>query len=129
MLLALGKYRFSVNTAAFQSLSKSNEYRWAQQERLTVDPALQYIGPGSQSINVQGVIFPHYKGGLNQVDDMRSEAALGKPLLLTDGQGKIHGTWVIERIEETQSIFFSNGTPRKVEFRVNLKKYDDRRSI
>jgi phage protein U len=127
MLLALGSYRFSVNTAAFQQLSKSNDYRWAQQERLAVDPALQYIGPGIQTMDVQGVIFPHYKGGLNQVNDMRTEASLGKPLLLTDGQGNIHGSWVIERIEETQSIFFSNGTPRKIEFRVSLKKYDDRR--
>lgn len=128
MLLALGKYRFSVDTAAFQQLSKSNEYRWAQHERLATDPALQYIGPGIQAMDVQGVVFPHYKGGLNQVDNMRSEASLGKPLLLTDGQGNVHGSWVIDRIEETQSIFFSNGTPRKVEFRVSLKKYDDRRA-
>jgi phage protein U len=128
MLLALGNYRFSVDTAVFRQSSRTNEYRWAQHDRLTTNPSLQYVGPGAQTMNIDGVIYPHYKGGLEQVDKMRAEASRGEPLLLTDGQGYVHGAWVIERIEETQSIFFSNGTARKIEFRIDLKKYEDRRA-
>ena len=35
----------------------------------------------------------------------------------------VNGLWVIERIEETQTRQIVNGAPRRVEFRLNLRKY------
>jgi len=32
---------------------------------------------------------------------------------------------VIERIEETKTVFFSDGTPRKIEFKLDLRRYGD----
>ena len=37
--------------------------------------------------------------------------------LLLDGTGMIYGMYVISRVSETGSIFFADGTPRKIDLR------------
>lgn len=123
VMLKLGDYRFSVDSAAYQSLNRSMSYRWVAQERLTRCPAQQYIGPGAETISLSGIIYPHYKGGLKQLDTMRREAAKGKALHLSDGFGGIHGRWVITQIGETQTVFDVSGAPLKQEFQLQLTHY------
>ena len=43
------------------------------------------------------------------------------------GTGRIYGLWVITSISETQQVFFEDGTPRRYEFTINLKRIDDGR--
>jgi phage protein U len=124
-MMALGDYRFSLNTAAYQELHRSSSWRWPTVDRLGAMPAAQYVGPGEDTIHLPGVIFPHFRGGLGQVDAMRAEATKGKPLILVDGQGVIWGHWCITSIEETRSVFFSNGMPRRIEFELALLNYGD----
>ena len=57
---------------------------------------------------------------------MRAHAALGIPLFLTDGPGRVWGQWVIKQIEETSTLFEADGTPRRVEFRIVLVRFDER---
>ena len=48
-------------------------------------------------------------------------------VLLIGGTGRIYGLWVITSISETQQVFFEDGTPRRYEFTINLKRIDDGR--
>ncbi len=125
MMLMLGNYRFSVDMAAYQSKARSTSYRWGKQDRLTTNPALQFVGPGDDTMSIQGFILPHYKGGLGQVESMRQEAGKGESLLLLEGSGKVLGRWVIESITENQSTFFKDGTPKRIEFTLELRKDED----
>lgn len=125
VMLQLGDYQFTINTAAYQELRRSTEYRWPSQDRVGQSAALQYTGPGADSITLTGVVFPTWRGGIGQPDAMRAEADKGKPLLMVDGQGFVHGNWVIERIEEQQGTFFSDGVPRRQGFTLQLRRYDD----
>lgn len=125
VMMMLGAFMFSIDTAAYQELTRTNHYRWPSQERVTREEALQYVGPGAERIGLKGVIYPHYKGGLHQIQLLREEAALGVPLLLVDGNGWFWGKYVIKRIEETRTVFFADGTPRKIEFCLDLKLYGD----
>ncbi|PHS43115.1 MAG: phage tail protein [Marinobacter sp.] len=125
VMMKLGGFTFSIDTAAYQSLSRSSEYRWASQDRIGTNPALQNIGTGSETINLQGVVFAAHRGGTGQLDDMRREASKRQPLILVDGRGLVHGRWVIERVEEEQSNFAQAGVARRQQFRLNLRKYDD----
>ena len=127
-MMALGDYRFSVATAAYRELTRSNEYRWAAQERLGRLPARQYLGPGPETVSLSGVIHPYYRGGLGQVDRMRAEAGRGEPLDLSTGDGTIMGKWVVTRIEETRRVFDADGAPRQVEFRLQLARYGEDRN-
>ncbi len=125
VMLALVNCRFSLATAAYQSLRRTAAWRWQKQERISRVPALQFLGSGEQSIELSGVIYPYHAGGLGQVDLIRTEADKGEPLPLTDGLGNYWGKWVITRVEETQKFFFANGSPRKIEFKLSLKKYGE----
>ena len=124
-MMALGEYRFSVSTAAYQEFTHSAEFRWASQERLGRLPARQYLGPGEETISLRGVLHPHYRGGLGQIDAMRAEAARGEPLEMSEGTGRIWGKWVITRVEETRRVFDADGAPRRIEFRLQLARYGE----
>ena len=126
VMMMLGtEYMFSVSTAAYQTLRRSAEYRWPAQERIGRLPARQYVGPGAETIAIEGVIYPHYLGGIGQLDRMRAVAGLGKDFLLVDGRGKVWGRWCIERVDEALTDFFADGTPRKVVFAMNLGRYGE----
>jgi phage protein U len=122
-MMALGSYRFSIDSAAYQELKHSQAYRWQTQERLQRRPAMQFVGAGEESIELSGLIYPHFKGGLEQLDTMRAEASKGQPLLLVDGLGFVWGQWVITQIDEGQSFFQGNGQPLKQSFQLKLVNY------
>ncbi len=124
-MIALGEFRFSMDTAAYQELTHSNQYRWQSQDRLSREPALQFIGAGQEKIELSGVIYPHYRGGVKQIEDMRKIAGKGEPLLLVDGLGFVWGQWVIVQIDETSSMFVANGLPQKQSFKLILNRYGD----
>jgi hypothetical protein len=124
-MLALGPFRFAMDTAAYQSLRRSVEYRWPSQARFGRRPARQFVGIGDETINSQGIIYPEFKGGLKQLDTMRDLAGQGKAQILTDGTGKVWGKWCIISVKETQTLFFADGTPRKQEFSLQLGYYGE----
>jgi hypothetical protein len=124
-MIKLGSYVFSLDTAAYQQLARSTAYRWQALDRVNQHAALQYTGPGEDTITLNGVILPTFRGGLGQLDAMRAEAAKGEPLLMVDGQGYVHGRWVIQSINETQKTFERNGAPLQIDFSLRLRKYDE----
>lgn len=125
MMLGLGEYRFSVDSAAYSELRRTTDYRWPSQERIGRAPARQFTGPGNDQLDINGVIYPHYRGGVGQLDAMREEAAKGLPLLLVDGEGRIHGRWCIEKVEETRSVLDEKGRPRRQQFALSLSYYGE----
>jgi phage protein U len=76
-----------------------------------------------------GTIYPEYKGGFGQVSLMRKEADKGKPLTLlsmsetVDSSGLIVGDFVIVSVSETHRMFRGDGSPRAIEFSIELKQY------
>lgn len=123
VMMALGAFRFGVNRANYQTFTRSASWRWEAQDRLGRAPALQFLGPGTDEISLQGVIYPHFRGGLRQVELMRFVANAGQPLILVDGLGWVWDRWVITSVEETKTLFLADGAPRKIEFSVGLKAY------
>ena len=124
-MMALGDYRFCIDSTVYQELKRAQSYRWQGQARLLREPAQQFIGLGDETLEFSGVIYPHYRGGLKQLEQLRSEAAKGEPLLLVDGLGFVWGLWVITHIEETQSNFTPVGQALKQTFRLQLTHYGE----
>jgi phage protein U len=56
---------------------------------------------------------------------MRAQAGLGIPLMLISGNGTAFGRWCITSITETESVFMSDGSPRKITFSLSLKRYGE----
>lgn len=125
VMMVLGGFPFSMNTAAYDRFARSTEYRWARQNRIGRQPAHQFVGPGAETITLNGVIHPHYRGGLRMIAQMRAEAEKGEPLMMVDGLGFVLGRWVIRRIDETGTVFFADGAPRQQAFRLSLAAYGE----
>jgi uncharacterized protein len=124
IMMILGSFRFSISTAAYKDLTRSTEYRWTAQDVFGVLPRLQFTGPGADSMTLEGSIFPEYRGGLGQLNSMRALAGTGKPQRMIDGNGRILGRFVIERVQEKQTIFAAFGVPKQQDFTLQLKRYD-----
>jgi len=128
VMLGLGEFRFEIATLAYQKFSLNQSWRWQEQARINRDPSMQFVGRNVGEIELDGVIYPSFKGGLGQVDAMRYLADAGKPLQLVDGLGRIWSTWVITEISDTRTVFADDGQARRIEFRIKLKSYGEDQS-
>ena len=124
MMMQLGEFQFGLDTAAYQVLQRSSSWRWSALERPGGVTALQYAGRDCERIRLPGVIYPEWRGGHQQVEQMRLQAERGQPLLMVDGRGRVLGDWVIERVDEQQSVFAHQGMPRKIEFSLQLRRFE-----
>lgn len=124
VMMQLGLYQFSIDNAAYQSLNRSSEYKWSRQPRIGSNDALQFTGYGPETIELAGIIYPHFNGGLGQLNKMRAQASLGLPLPLVAGTGSVMGLWVIETITEGQTVFERQGVPLKQEFTMKIARFD-----
>jgi phage protein U len=124
-MMQLGDIQFGISTAAYQNLTRTAEFKWASIDRFGQRPAVQFTGIGDESIEFDGVFYPEFAGGVDQIATWRATAALGTPLTMIDGRGTIWGDWAIENVQEKQSTFAIAGVARKQEFSMKLKFYDD----
>lgn len=118
-------YYFNLDTAAFDELRRQTGFRWVGQERLTRSIAQQAVGLGDDKITLKGAIFPTFRGGLGQLQALRTIGRQLQPLNLTTGYGEVLGTWCLTRIEEDQSNLLAGGIPRKQGFSLEFVSYGD----
>lgn len=123
-MMILGQYAFGLNTAAFQELNRSTEWRWPSQDVFDALPALQFTGYGPDTITLPGIIFPEYWGGTGQVDQLRALGDQARPHTLIDGRGNVLGEFVVTGVQERQSVFGAAGVARRQEFTVTLQRYN-----
>jgi len=72
-----------------------------------------------------GLLAPELTGKLASLDELRAMASTGYAFALVDGAGNVYGAFVIEGVDETQSLHTKEGAPRRVEFTINLTRVDD----
>lgn len=123
VMMQLGFFQFALDSATYQRLSRSTEYKWARQARIGSTDALQFTGYGPETIELEGVIYPHFRGGIKQIDKMRTQANIGIPLPLVSGLGRVLGLWVVEAISEGQEVFAAQGIPHRQDFTMRMAKY------
>lgn len=127
MMMALGMFVFSLETLAYQEFQRQTEWRHGSTNRIGTNPARQYLGRGDDSITLPGVLLPALAGSQLSLDALRTMADTGKAWPLVEGTGKIYGTWIIESLSETRTLFFRDGQARRIEFTLSLKRIDDGR--
>ena len=125
MMLALGMFVFSLHTAAYQEMQRQTDWRHPSSSRVGAQPARQFLGRGEDAITLPGVILPELAGSALSLDTLRVMADTGKAWPMVEGSGRIYGLWVIESLSETRTLFFRDGTPRRIEFTLSLKRIDD----
>ncbi|MBV6863784.1 phage tail protein [Xanthomonas euvesicatoria] len=125
MMMSYGTFVFSLDSAAFLQLQRQMSWRHASSERVGARAASQFLGPGDDTIDLSGLIAPELTGTRASLDTLRELAADGEPLPLVDGTGVVYGPYLLLAINETASLFFEDGTPRRIEFQLSLRRADD----
>jgi phage protein U len=124
-MMALGAFRFCIETAAYDELFTTQDFEWAEQPIIGGPPELQYVGKSAKLRQFKGTIYTTFRGGIGQIEAMRVQAALAIPLLLVAGTGAVLGFWVITHIEHTETVFFADGMPMKVQFNIQIKQHGE----
>jgi phage protein U len=125
MMMALGLFVFATATLPYQQLQRTTSWRHPSNSRLGLRPARQFMGPGDDSITLSGTLYPELTGGRVSLAMVRAMAETGKAWPLIEGSGAFYGLWVVESIDETGSVFFADGSARKIDFSLKLARKDD----
>lgn len=127
MMMSLGQFVFSLETLAYQSLQRATDWRHAQNSRVGARAASQFVGPGDDTITLEGVLLPDVAGTRSSLDTLRSMGDDGAAWPLVDGNGVVYGAFVLLSVHDTGTLFFQDGTPRRTEFSIELRRVDDNR--
>ncbi|ROS05668.1 hypothetical protein EDC56_1214 [Sinobacterium caligoides] len=134
VMMTLGVFPFYINTASYEQLQHTASYQWAEQKRLNRSsfkhvgiggPSYQYMGPGEQTVNLNGTIYPQYKGERISLSALRLSASLGVALPLINAKGLLFGRWFIEKIDQSDNHFYPNGEAKKICFSLTIKRYNE----
>ncbi|MGU5696683.1 phage tail protein [Aeromonas allosaccharophila] len=125
MMMTLGWFVFMRSTVAPQSQQDEKSWRHPGNNRVGVRPSYQYLGPDDELSTLSGVLYPELTGGPVSLDMLNSMGDSGQAFPLIQGDGVMRGSFVIEGISTTRSEFFQDGSARKIEFSIKLKRVDD----
>jgi len=125
------QFFFNLDTLPFESATRTSQLTWKDQARLGRRSALQYVGVGSETLQLKGTIMPALsrasgkRVGWENPNQLREIALSGKPVSLISGYGDPLGTWCLTRVVETQTALLTNGTPRNQAFELEFSRYGD----
>ncbi|HII2982669.1 TPA: phage tail protein [Yersinia enterocolitica] len=125
MMLSLGLFVFMRQTTPYQSLGRNIDYRWPSNSRIGLRPAAQFLGVDSEKITLSGVLLPELTGGKLSLLALELMAAQGKAWPLIEGDGTIYGMFVIESLSQIGTLFFADGSARRIEFTLKLLRVDE----
>lgn len=129
LLFMLGPFMFSTSTTAPSTWTRKKSFKWAPVPRVGAQDSLQYMGPGDDTLTLAGVVFSNFKGGVGQVEYMRTIAEQGKPMPMMDGNGTVWGNWCILEVSEVAESFRDDATPRKQQWTISLRAQPFRKSL
>ncbi len=124
MLLALGMFTFGISTLAFDEMARRASWRHATSPRIGARDAVQFTGPGEETIAIPGSVYHEIADGDVSLDELRRMAATGDAWSLVDGMGYVYGAFVITGIDDRRKAFFPNGKPRQIDFSIDLLRVD-----
>lgn len=124
-MMALGMFVFSLPTLAYQEIQRKSGWRHARSGRIGAIDATQFVGRENDTITLSGTAYAELMAGRASIDELRDMAAQGKAWPLIDGTGRVYGAFVITGIDEGMKEFFADGTPRRVDFTIELLEIAD----
>ena len=98
ILLKLGGVEFTTTGAAWNTLSREVQWRWAEQQRTGKQDLLQYTGKAARTVRLEGEAHVRFGDSLNRVDALFDLGEGATPQLLVSGSGDILGYWVVTRL-------------------------------
>ncbi|MDL1992995.1 phage tail protein [Vibrio parahaemolyticus] len=126
VMLSLGGFKFNIDSAAYNELIRTWQWRWNSQSRIGQSDLLQYTGKAPVKITLNGQIATTFRDvGTHQIEKLADMGNEYKPQLLVSGLGDVMGYWVMTDLSETNTKFIKGGLPRRQSFTLELSFYGD----
>lgn len=125
VMMMLGDFEFSINTATFNQLAREASWRWPEQERIGKQDLLQYTGKAARSVKFDGETHAFFRNGTASIDTLYALADKAAPQLLVSGAGDVLGYWVVTEFSDNTPSFLRGGGPRKRTYSMTIKHYAD----
>lgn len=119
MIISLGQIIFEYIKMPANSMNHDKEWRFDDGNRFGAPPATQYLGKGQERISISGALIKDM-GDYSNLQTLSDMADTGDAFALIDGVGNVIGNYTIRRISQDKSYFLPNGTPRKIDFSIDL---------
>ncbi|HCN6453366.1 TPA: phage tail protein [Escherichia coli] len=126
VMLMLGDFAFSVDTTAYNQLTREAGWTWSEQARIGQQSLLQYTGKNGRTVRLEGESHAFLgKSGTEAVNTLYDLANKAEPQLLVSGEGDVLGLWVVERFSDSTDRFLPGGGHRNKKWSLELKHYAD----
>lgn len=124
ILMAYGGFRFSMDTFAYEQVTRKLSARLESQKVIGSRPSIHNLGLDDETISITATFFPfHLPGnaGLSQVARMRAAVGEAQPLLaFRQIFADYAGMWALKSFEEKKSEIHPTGEGQKIEVEIEL---------
>lgn len=127
MMMVYGMFVFSLGTAAYQDFRRQTQWRQTSLSRIGKRPAVQFLGPGDDTITLAGELYPEFTGGQASLDILRGMGDQGAAWPLIEGTGRMYGLYTIDSMDEGSDRHFRDGAASHITFSLSLSRIDDDR--
>lgn len=125
-MMAFGFFVFMRKTVPFQQVGRELRFRQANNAVIGKLPLTQFLGKESETVEISATLMPEITGAEMSILTLEQMAESGKPYPLIDGATfAVLGWFVVESVRTTSSEFFADGSPRKIDFSLSLKRTDE----
>lgn len=124
-MMTYGMFVFGLSTTAYQELQRQTSWRHPAHNRVGAPPVRQFLGQGDETITLTGTLLPQFTGGQQHLDELRDMAGEGAAWPLIEGSGYYYGLYVIESLNERQSLHMRDGRAQRIEFDLSLAAVGD----
>lgn len=125
MMMALGLFVFSLDTAPYSEFQRQVGYRHPGNNRVGRRPSHQFTGPDDETITLSGRLLPELSGGEWTLAVLEIMADTGDSYTLIEGTGRYYGQFVIDSLDTKRTHFFQDGAARACDFTIKLTRTDD----
>lgn len=120
--MALGPFMFRSHGFGYTGVGRELDVSWAEIETVGRMNALQWTGPRSEVITINGVLFPKEFGGDGTLEGVRLAAKSGIPLMLVSLGGKVFGLHAIQKVSEDRGFHDRRGKPGRNAYTIEVKR-------
>lgn len=122
MLYLLGPLAIQVAPFNVSDISRSGETEYAVKPVLDVEPPLERVGEGANTIDLSGQLLPRKLGGLTELELLHEMRAAGLPQYLMRGDGTPFGWMSILSVADRSTYLDARGVGQVVAVSVKLRR-------
>lgn len=120
--MALGPFMFHSHGFGYTDVSRKLDTTWAEIETAGRLNALQWTGPRSEVVTINGVLFPEEWGGSVTLEGVRLAAKNGIPLMLVSLGGMVFGGHAIQKVDEDRGFHNRFGAPGRNAYSIEVRR-------